>query len=140
MQCHNIPINARARSGKTPLHESCSYGSCSPELVGSLLAHPDINVNATTRFGASALHYVVKYAHHKTILPCARALLRHPFIIADLKDIDNKTPLDILTSRLDLANNDLTTDMLPFLTVKTLLEAFPVNRRWGLYQYLLDHW
>lgn len=146
----NIPVNLRDRDRRTLLHIASMCHA--DKVVVMLLQHPEINVNAIDNRKDTPLHLVFfleeinpKWEQRLFIV---KKLLKHPFIIIDGKNNDNKTPLDICKlKRMELeGSNEYDNDdseyecdaKLHCVEIVKLLEEFPVQRKWHSYNYFLN--
>lgn len=59
MQRSDLQVNIRDIRGRTPLHYACKY--LDDKIVGMLLIHPDVDVNAINNLSDSPVHKLLKY-------------------------------------------------------------------------------
>lgn len=60
-----------------------------------LIDHPEVDLNKTDNFGDTALHYAARNASSH----CVRGLLEHPKTISGIRNVENKSALDLARMR-----------------------------------------
>ena len=94
---YNADVEARTRDiddGETPLHyaASCNQHDC----VKALLHDYGASVNATNKYGRTALHLAVHYGCDDTLI---RTLLSHPQCDVTIRDVNGLTVEDVAKRR-----------------------------------------
>jgi hypothetical protein len=91
LQEPRVNANQHGRCGQTALHQACSLGHT--EVAKLLLADPRVEINSLDLlFLGTPLHHACGSAHREVV----KLLLADPFIAFQMRDKENKTPLEIL--------------------------------------------
>jgi ankyrin repeat protein len=99
-------MQVRDRGGETVLHEACSY-KCPSALLEYYIEHAKVDVNSRDKQHWTPLHnwvFNIYYACLKKALPDMQkklAVLIAAGARLDLKDAQERTPLDILIAKRD---------------------------------------
>lgn len=107
--------------------------------------HPDINVIARDNLNDTTLHKIVKFQKLYSSdhwLNLMQQLLNHSFIRIHEKNIENKTPFDMIKDNMyklndknyqhDASEEDI---LSCFIKMNHLLEEFLIKQRWQVYCY-----
>ena len=86
--------------GITALHHAIETNQI--DSIKQLFFHPDVDVNATDKYGRSASRLAIEYCRPE----CIEALLTHKDINIDIKDEQDITPLQIAKLLPDTTSNE----------------------------------
>lgn len=143
MQRSDHQINVMDRHGKTPLHYSCDYTEV--EVVYYGWEEPGVDLNA---FHDPPLYMPQKYYDNpydydpEKRVNAVKKLLDHPCILINEKNINDKTPLDLIKAYLDDVENireDTRAEEVQYgMKMIHLLEEYPIKKRWKAYCYHVE--